>query len=128
MGTARTEAERLQAETKSSADALEQEARTRAQNLDAETDTKRSELLGDMQKEKARLDSEVETLRAFEREYRSRLKSYFTEQLQALDGIGEGGDLPGSGESRQLKSVLGEPGDHESADDATPGPGDDHQG
>jgi DivIVA domain-containing protein len=114
VGSARTEAERLQAETKAATDKLEQEARTRAQNLHAETNTKRSELLGDMQKEKARLDGEVETLRAFEREYRSRLKSYFTEQLRALDGVGEGGDLPGSGESRQLKSVLGEPGDHES--------------
>ena len=34
-----------------------------------------------MEKEKGRLDSEIENLRAFEREYRSRLKSYFTQQL-----------------------------------------------
>ena len=54
----------------------------------------RRELLGDMEKEKGRLDSEIENLRAFEREYRSRLKSYFTQQLKALDGSGEGGDLP----------------------------------
>ena len=52
------------------------------------------EVLGDIEREKGRLDGEMENLRTFEREYRSRLKSYFTQQLQALDGVGEGGDLP----------------------------------
>ncbi|MCW2836148.1 MAG: DivIVA family protein [Marmoricola sp.] len=126
VGTARTEAERLESDTKTRTEALEQEARARAQNLDAETEAKRSELLGAIEQEKARLDGEVDTLRAFEREYRSRLKSYFTEQLQALDGLGEGGEVADPGDSRRLRSVLGEPGDHESASgtpdpDATPG-------
>ncbi len=96
VGTARTEAERLESETKARTDALEQDARTRAQNLDSETEAKRSELLGEMEQEKVRLDGEVDNLRAFEREYRSRLKSYFNEQLQALDGVGEGGGLVNS--------------------------------
>jgi DivIVA domain-containing protein len=126
VGAARTDAERLDSETKARTEALEQEARARAQNLDAETEAKRSELLGDIEQEKARLDGEVDTLRAFEREYRSRLKSYFTEQLQALDGLGEGGEVADAGDSRRLRSVLGQPGDHESASgtphpDATPG-------
>lgn len=125
VGTARTEAERLESETKARTDTLEQEARSRAQNLDAETETKRSQLLGDMEREKSRLDSEVDTLRAFEREYRSRLKSYFNEQLQALDALSEDGDLPESddgGEPRRLKSILG--GDAE-AQDGEPGQGTD---
>jgi len=110
VGAARTEAERLESETRSRTDTLEQEARTRTQNLDSETDTKRSELLGDMKREKARLDGEVETLRAFEREYRSRLKSYFNEQLQALDGPSAGGELPqgDASEPRRLQSILGD--------------------
>ena len=65
-------------------------------------------MLGDLEREKRRLDTEVEDLRGFEREYRSRLKSYFTEQLQALEGSGEGGQLPNSGDStvpKRLKSV-----------------------
>jgi DivIVA domain-containing protein len=110
VGSARTEAERVESESKAKVDQLEQEARTRAQNLNSETDAKRAELLGDMEKERTRLDGEVETLRAFEREYRSRLKSYFTEQLQALEGQGEGGELPDAGEGgepRRLKSILG---------------------
>jgi DivIVA domain-containing protein len=110
VGAARTEADRLESETKERTDTLEQEARSRAQNLDAETESRRSQLLGDMEREKSRLDTEVDTLRAFEREYRSRLKSYFNEQLQALDALSEGGDLPESGdggEPRRLKSILG---------------------
>jgi DivIVA domain-containing protein len=108
VGAARTEAERLEAETKSKADKLEQEARARAQNLDSEVEGKRREMLGDLEREKRRLDTEVEDLRGFEREYRSRLKSYFTEQLQALEGSGEGGQLPNNGDStapKRLKSV-----------------------
>ncbi|SDR70710.1 DivIVA domain-containing protein [Nocardioides scoriae] len=102
---ARTEAEQLETqsreradqvdrETKDRADKLDADARTRAQNLDAETQAKRSEALTSIEQEKERLDHEVENLRAFEREYRSRLKSYFTQQLEALDGRGEGGELP----------------------------------
>ena len=70
---------------------MEADARTRAQMLDSETESRRRELFGDLEKEKDALDDEVEKLRSFEREYRSRLKSYFTEQLEALDGNGDGG-------------------------------------
>lgn len=111
VGQARTEAERLQSETKTRTDTVEQEARSRAQNLETETETKRRELLGDIEKERTRLDAEVENLRAFEREYRSRLKSYFTEQLQVLDGTGDGSDLPETGDAgarKRLRSILGD--------------------
>ena len=63
-----------------------------------------------MEREKTRLDTEVETLRTFEREYRSRLKSYFTEQLQALDGIGEGGELPEAGDETRAEAAQVGPG------------------
>jgi len=96
---ARTEAEKLESETKSRTEKLEQDARARAQNLDSETENRRREMLGDMEREKGRLDSEIENLRSFEREYRSRLKSYFSQQLAALDGDGEGGELPVPGDA-----------------------------
>ncbi len=82
----KAEAERLQAETKAEAERLDAEARNRAQQLDAETEARRREALGEIEREKTRLDGEVTNLRTFEREYRSRLKSYFTEQLATLDG------------------------------------------
>ena len=111
VGAARTKAERLEAETKTKTDRLEQDARTRAQMLDSETEAKRRELFGDLEKEKQRLETEVENLRTFEREYRSRLRSYFTEQLAMLDGQGEGGKLPTTETEhtpKRLRSILGD--------------------
>jgi len=114
---ARAAALKLETETKESTDKLEQEARARAQSLDSETETRRRDMLGDLEREKRRLDTEVEDLRGFEREYRSRLKSYFSEQLQALDGNGDGGDLPVPGDQPS------DEGQH-----AEQGEGDQHQG
>ena len=67
--------------------------------------------LKDLEKEKQRLETEVENLRTFEREYRSRLRSYFTEQLAMLDGQGEGGKLPTTETEhtpKRLRSILGD--------------------
>ena len=120
VGEARTKAERLEAESKVKTDRLESDARTRSQMLDSETAERRQQLFGDLEKEKDKLDAEVETLRAFEREYRSRLRSYFSQQLEALDNSGDGDSavadsavadsaVTGSDSSpRRLKSLLGE--------------------
>jgi DivIVA domain-containing protein len=91
---ARTDAEQLENETRARTEQLDAEARNRAQQLDADTEARRREALSDIEREKGRLDNEVESLRSFEREYRTRLKTYFTEQLASLDGQGEGGTLP----------------------------------
>lgn len=114
VGGARTKAERLEAETKVRADRMESDARTRAQMLDSETEAKRREALGTLEKDKEKLNGEIESLRVFEREYRSRLKSYFSQQLAALDGDISGGEMPGSVATehapKRLKSILGEEG------------------
>lgn len=112
VGEARTKAERLEAESKVKADRLESDARTRSQMLDAETAERRQQLFGDLEKEKDKLNAEVENLRSFEREYRSRLKSYFQQQLASLDGNGDAGGnsvLATSDHSpKRLKSLLGD--------------------
>ena len=56
--------------------------------LDSETAERRRQMFGDLEKERDKLNGEVENLRSFEREYRSRLKSYFTQQLEALNAGG----------------------------------------
>ncbi len=86
VGEARTKAERLDTESRERADRVESDARTRAQMLDSETAERRTQLFGDLEKERDKLSVEVENLRSFEREYRSRLKSYFTQQLESLPG------------------------------------------
>ena len=116
VGEARTKAERLEAEAKSKADRMEADARTRAQMLDSETAERRQQLFGDLEREKDKLTAEVENLRSFEREYRARLKSYFTQQLEALNNSAS--ETQGSGPSssasevapapKRLRSILGE--------------------
>ena len=110
IGEARTKAERLESESKTKADRMESDARTRAQMLDSETAERRRQMFGDLEKERDKLNGEVENLRSFEREYRSRLKSYFTQQLEALSGSTEapmssGDEAPAP---KRLRSILGE--------------------
>jgi DivIVA domain-containing protein len=115
IGAARTKAERLETETKTKTDRLESDARTRAAMLDSETEARRKEIFGNLEKEKDQLNTEIEGLRAFEREYRSRLRSYFTQQLETLDGNGassasSGNALPAQSEHapKRLRSILGD--------------------
>jgi DivIVA domain-containing protein len=104
LGEARTKAERLEAESKVKVDRMESDARSRSQMLDSETAERRQQLFGDLEREKERLDGDVEDLRSFEREYRSRLKSYFQQQLAALDG--KATDEDGAGEGTSPGSAL----------------------
>ncbi|MBO0841671.1 MAG: DivIVA domain-containing protein [Nocardioides sp.] len=119
VGEARTKAERIETESKTKADRMESDARTRAQMLDSETAERRQQLFGELEREKDHLTTEVETLRNFEREYRSRLKSYFTQQLEALNNSSETqapamaaagvSSVPDSGPApKRLRSILGE--------------------
>ncbi|UMG92111.1 DivIVA domain-containing protein [Nocardioides sp. TF02-7] len=109
VGEARTKAERLENEARGKSDRLESDARARAEMLDAETAERRTQLFGDLEKERDKLALEVENLRSFEREYRSRLKSYFTQQLEALqtpgDTVAPSEEAPAP---KRLRSILGE--------------------
>ncbi len=110
VGEARTKAERLENEAKGKSDRLEADARTRSQMLDSETADRRKQLFGELERERDKLNGEVENLRQFEREYRSRLKSYFSQQLEALDNTPEGAPMaPDSPAApKRLRSILGE--------------------
>lgn len=108
VGEARTKAERLESESKSKADRLESDARTRAQMLDSETAERRQQMFGELERERDRLSSEVETLRSFEREYRSRLKTYFTQQLEALGSAESAAPTDEQPAPKRLRSILGE--------------------
>ncbi len=110
VGAARTKAERLEAESKAKSDRLEADARQRSQMLDSETAERRQQMFGELEKERDKLNAEVETLRSFEREYRSRLKTYFTQQLESLQGSSSVADMP-TGDApapKRLRSILGE--------------------
>jgi DivIVA domain-containing protein len=108
VGEARTKAERLESESKAKADRLEADARARAEMLDSETADRRQQMFGDLEKERDKLNAEVENLRSFEREYRSRLKSYFSQQLEALEGPSESGGNQEQAAPKRLRSILGD--------------------
>jgi cell division septum initiation protein DivIVA len=111
IGEARTKAERLESESKANADKLEADARGRAQSLDAETAERRAQLFGDLERERDTLSHEVDNLRAFEREYRSRLKTYFSQQLEALETSGSADPTTHDAslaQPKRLRSVLGD--------------------
>jgi DivIVA domain-containing protein len=109
IGAARTKAERVESESKTKADRMEADARQRSQMLDSETAERRQQMFGDLEKERDKLNGDVETLRQFEREYRSRLKTYFTQQLESLSTGAESQAPVDSGTApKRLRSVLGD--------------------
>ncbi len=74
------------AEARTQADRMIAESRTRADQLKREAEDKHRQTIGTLETERATLERKVEELRAFEREYRTRLKSYLEGQLRELEG------------------------------------------
>ena len=112
VGEARSKAERLTNEARGKADRLETDARIRAQKLDEETNERRTQAVATIERERYEMQREVEHLRAYEREYRARLKNYFQSQLDQLavnDGSGsEPVQTPAETAPRRLRSLLGD--------------------
>jgi DivIVA domain-containing protein len=61
------------------------DAREHAARLVREAEEKQRQTLGSLEQERSLLERKIDELRAFEREYRSRLKSYLEGQLRELD-------------------------------------------
>jgi vacuolar-type H+-ATPase subunit H len=94
-------------EARTQADRIIGEARTRADQLKREADDKHRQMIGSLENERVTLEREVEKLRTFEREYRSRLKSYLESQLRELDGRPT--QAPGGPGSSGPPSAAGQP-------------------
>jgi len=61
------------------------DAREHAARLVREAEEKQRQTLGSLEQERSLLERKIDELRAFEREYRSRLKSYLDGQLRELE-------------------------------------------
>ncbi|MDQ1294764.1 MAG: DivIVA protein [Actinomycetota bacterium] len=61
------------------------EAREHSTRLMREAEEKQRQTLGSLEQERSLLERKIDELRTFEREYRSRLKSYMEGQLRELD-------------------------------------------
>ncbi|TDD97748.1 DivIVA domain-containing protein [Jiangella asiatica] len=85
INEAKSRADKLDSETKAKAAKIEQDARQRADSIEQEVQKRRTQVFGKLESDRADLERELETLRAFEREYRSRLKSYLERELRKLE-------------------------------------------
>lgn len=113
VGEARAKAERITNEARGKADRLETDARIRAQKLDEETNERRTAAVATIERDRYEIQREVEHLRAYEREYRARLKNYFQSQLDQLAAnesttASTPVQAPADAAPRRLRSLLGD--------------------
>ncbi|MFD8396512.1 DivIVA domain-containing protein [Streptomyces sp. NPDC059680] len=85
IAEARSEANKIVGEARSRAEHLERDAHVRADALERDAQEKHRIALGSLESTRATLEHKVEELRGFEREYRTRLKSYLESQLRHLE-------------------------------------------
>ncbi|MFF5257564.1 DivIVA domain-containing protein [Actinomadura viridis] len=108
LGRARREAEEILGKARRQADQIVSEARSRAEALDRDAQERHRQVMGSLVQQREELEREVDNLRAFEREYRSRLKVYLEGQLRELDAASTetGGfpTVPGGGGAQMPQS------------------------
>ncbi|MCL2090138.1 MAG: DivIVA domain-containing protein [Micrococcales bacterium] len=85
---------------KQEGDRLVAEARVRADQIVSEAEESSQRTLGQLEQERSLLERKIDELRVFERDYRTRLKSYLENLLGDLDSRGSA--LPAGSESRSL--------------------------
>ncbi|MFC0041963.1 DivIVA domain-containing protein [Actinomadura rayongensis] len=95
LGRARREAEEILGKARRQADQIVTEARSRAEALDRDAQERHRQVMGSLVQQREELEREVDNLRAFEREYRSRLKVYLEGLLRDVEAGGtETGGFP----------------------------------
>jgi DivIVA domain-containing protein len=82
------------AEAQAEAQALLRSAQERASKLDQDAQSLQQQVLGTLDTRRRQLEKHIEDLRAYEREYRSRLRTYLEAQLRQLNG--QSAAAPGS--------------------------------
>jgi DivIVA domain-containing protein len=80
------------------------DAREHAARLVREAEEKQRQTLGSLEQERSLLERKIDELRAFEREYRSRLKSYLEGQLRELEA--KAAVVPTRGPAAQANAVA----------------------
>jgi DivIVA domain-containing protein len=85
---AKHRADTMIGDARTRAETMEREARARAAALDQEAARRRDEVMGPLEEKRVNLERKIEELRTFEREYRTRLRSYLESHLRDLDSRG----------------------------------------
>ncbi|MGD9991609.1 DivIVA-like cell division protein Wag31 [Pseudonocardia sp.] len=88
VNDARARAETMLNDARTRAETLERQSREKAATLVGDAERQQNEIIGSITREKSALEKKIEQLRTFEREYRTRLKTYLESQLRDLEGRG----------------------------------------
>jgi DivIVA domain-containing protein len=88
LTNAQSQSDKHLAEAKTRAEQIERESSTKASQAVQDAEQRASTITAQLEQRKSALERRVEELRTFEREYRTRLKSYLESQLRDLDASG----------------------------------------
>jgi DivIVA domain-containing protein len=95
LGRARREADETLTKARRQAEQITGDARARAESLERDAQERHRQAMGSLVTQREELERRVDDLRAFEREYRSRLKAYLEGQLRDLEaGVTDTGAFP----------------------------------
>jgi len=113
LNRARREADDVLTKARRQAEQITGDARARAESLERDAQERHRQAMGSLVQQREELERRVDDLRAFEREYRSRLKAYLEGQLRDLEaGVTDSGTfpvVPPAPPSPQLSAGLGQP-------------------
>ncbi len=102
LGRARREADEVLTKARRQAEQITGDARARAESLERDAQERHRQAMGSLVQTREELERRVDDLRAFEREYRSRLKAYLEGQLRDLEaGVTDNGTFPAMGPGSQ---------------------------
>ncbi len=98
LSRARREADDLLTKARRQSEQITSDARARAESLERDAQERHRQAMGSLVTSREELERRVDDLRAFEREYRSRLKAYLEGQLRDLEaGAADSGVFPAVG-------------------------------
>jgi DivIVA domain-containing protein len=111
LGRARREADEVLTKARRQAEQITGDARARAESLERDAQERHRQAMGSLVQTREELERRVDDLRAFEREYRSRLKAYLEGQLRDLEaGVTDSGTFPTMGSQPPMPAALAQTG------------------
>ncbi len=99
MVDARHRSEAIMADAQTRAEAQLRQAAERSEAMEADAQRKHSEFQAMFSQQRSLLEGRIEQLKTYEREYRTRLKTYLESQLEELDQRGSAAPVDGGREA-----------------------------
>jgi cell division septum initiation protein DivIVA len=108
LGRARREADDILGKARRQAEQVTSDARAHAESLERDAQERHRQAMGSLVRQREELERRVDDLRAFEREYRGRLKAYLEGQLRDLEAGGADNDVFAATMTAQQSALSGD--------------------